>query len=165
MNPGFIAAVVTVAAAAGVLLLLGQIKNGFDSESDLEGVTGVASPSIVRFAQAIARAEGFGLPGVIPTLAHNPGDLKIPGWSGPTMGQGISVFANDADGWDRLYRQLMLIVSGKSHIYSLSDTISTMAAKWTSPTEAAAWGSNVAAVLGVPESSTLRELIGGAIIT
>ena len=160
MNRGFIAAVITVAAAAGVLLLLGRIKEQFDSEADLDMATGTITPQIIALAKAIATAEGFGLPGAIPTLAHNPGDLVIPGWTGAKLGtERISVFSNDAEGWDRLYKQLLLIVSNKSHIYSLSDTLASMAAKWTN-TAPSAWAMNVASSLGVTADTTLRDLIG-----
>ncbi len=160
MNPGFLAALVTVAAAASVLLVLGQIKANFDSDTDLQGEYGMVTAQIIAFGKAIAQAEGFGIVGAIPTLAHNPGDLKIPGWTGPTLGtEGISVFANDAEGWDRLYRQLMLIRDGKSHVYTPFDSIAMMATHWTD-TAPSAWAANVAAYLEVPVGTQLRDLLG-----
>ena len=30
-----------------------------------------------KFARAIAKAEGFGLPGALPTRANNPGDMML----------------------------------------------------------------------------------------
>lgn len=115
-------------------------------------------PRIQKLAQAIAKAEGFGVPGTVPTLAHNPGDLVIPGWEGPLLGEGISVFETDDEGWFKLYHQLALIVLGNSHIYNLDMNIEQMASKWTA-TQQEAWAQNVSRELGVSVYTTLRELL------
>ena len=117
-------------------------------------------PRIERLAQAIAKAEGFGVPDTVPTLAHNPGDLVIPGWSGPSMGAGISVFDDDNTGWQRLYHEIGLIFVGASHVYNLDMTIMQMAEKWTM-TDQNAWANNVADFLRVNILTTLRELLQG----
>lgn len=118
-----------------------------------------APPGVRRLAFAIARAEGFGVPGAVPTRAHNPGDLKIPNWTGPVTGaEGISVFATDADGWTQLYRQLLRIVHGRSHVYTLDMTIWEMGIKWTD-THQSAWSHIVAETLGVPVTTTLRAIL------
>lgn len=113
---------------------------------------------IKRMAQAIARAEGFYVAGSVPQRAHNPGDLKVPGWTGPTLGDNISVFATDDAGWNALYRQLYLILTGQSAYYNLDMTIADMARTWTA-TQQSAWGSNVAAALGVPTSTPLYMVL------
>ncbi len=119
----------------------------------------VIEPKLYKFAQAIAKAEGFGLAGAIPTRAHNPGDLVMPGWMGETLGtEGISVFASDADGWARLGQQLRLIRDGHSQQYQLSMTIAEMAAKWTR-TDQSAWALAVAQALGVSVNATLDTLL------
>ena len=114
------------------------------------------SPSIEKLAQAIAKAEGFGVPDAIPTKAHNPGDLIMPGWTGESLGEGISVFESDEVGWNHLYHQLVLIAINGSHVYTLDMTIEQMASKWTA-TQQEAWAQNVARELGVSIYTTLRE--------
>lgn len=115
-------------------------------------------PRIQKLAQAIAKAEGFGVPDTIPTLAHNPGDLVIPGWSGSSMGAGISVFEDDDTGWQKLYHEIGLILLGSSHVYNLDMSILEMAYKWTM-TDQNAWADNVSEFLGVSPTTTLRELL------
>jgi hypothetical protein len=122
--------------------------------------SGQYSPGIVAFAKAIARAEGFGVPNAIPTLANNPGDLVLPGWTGEKLGSGISKFSTINDGWDRLYRQLQLIVNGASVNYTLSDTIQSMAGKYTR-TDPTTWALIVSSELGVSASTPLSEVLGG----
>jgi hypothetical protein len=100
--------------------------------------------SIIQLGQAIARAEGFYIAGSIPQRAHNPGDLKVPNWSGPTLGEGISVFASDSAGWAALNKQLYAILTGRSSVYSLDDTIASMSRKWTGGDNADTWARNVA---------------------
>jgi hypothetical protein len=113
--------------------------------------------SIKRFARAVAYAEGYGIPGAIPTVANNPGDLVLPGWS-PTMGSaGIAVFDSADYGWNRLYRQLGLIVAGNSQVYALDDTIASMGLKWAGGDSN--WSKNVAAHLNVPASTPLWQVL------
>ena len=116
------------------------------------------SAAIVRFAQAIAFAEGFGIPGTVPTRLHNPGDLKAS--SVPSVGadaQGHLRFASDADGWLALYRQLALIVAGRSRVYTLEMTIAQMGTRYAG--DSANWTANVARALAVPPTTTLREML------
>jgi hypothetical protein len=100
------------------------------------------SSQIERFAKAIARAEGFGIPG-----------------STNRIGEGITVFASDEEGWNALYHQLGLIAIGHSHVYSPSMTILEMAEKWTATvSQQQGWATNVAAYLGVPITTTLQQV-------
>jgi hypothetical protein len=87
------------------------------------------------FASAIAIAEGFGVPGAIPTVRHNPGNLKLDG-------QTITTFPNDEAGWEALRRQLRLIRDGQSRYYTPTMTIAEMGRVWTT-TEQSAWSANV----------------------
>jgi len=120
------------------------------------------SKVIKDLAQAIAHAEGFGVPGAVPTRAHNPGDLKIPNWKGPITGnENISVFSDDETGWERLYHQLDLIVTKKSHVYNLKMTFIDFANKWTT-TEQSFWLDNVMLKLRnlgyiINKNTTLKE--------
>lgn len=67
-------------------------------------------PATSRLAQLIAKQEGFGVPGAIPTLRNNPGDLRhgpnashLPG-APNDVGWYVSVDL----GWADLERQLKL---------------------------------------------------------
>ncbi len=94
-------------------------------------------------AAAIAHAEGFGVPGAIPTIAHNPGNLVCAWLVGPKLGaEGIHIFENDATGWAALEHQLDLIRRRKSDVYVPSMTIGDMAAHWTR-TQQTDWVRNV----------------------
>jgi hypothetical protein len=117
------------------------------------------SNDVMMFARAIAYAEGFYAQGSAPQRAHNPGALKVPGWTGPVTGaEGISVFSSDDAGWEALYRQLDLIVHGRSGIYSLGMSIADMARAWTA-TDQIPWATNVAARLGVSTSTRLSQVL------
>ena len=111
-----------------------------------------------KLAYAISKAEGFGTPGAIPTTANNPGDLTFAGGF-PTQGfanaERVLKFVNLADGWQALYHQCDLMLSGKSHVYQLTDTLAGVAMKYANDPN---WGVNVAAALGVPVTTTLAEL-------
>lgn len=145
------AAVAIITALAFLLIyVVGQATGNFDDSTTPSGFapSGIlnekpGSYGVGALAKAIAYAEGFGVSSAIPTLAHNPGDLKIPNWSGGTLGAGISVFGSDDEGWARLYHQLNLILGGHSKVYQTGMTISEMAQKWTA-TNPDDWANNVA---------------------
>lgn len=63
-----------------------------------------------KLAQLIAKEEGFGVPGSVPTRDHNPGDLRHSPHSehSPDDPNGIGIIDNDQDGWEDLERQLRL---------------------------------------------------------
>ena len=157
----------------GIIIIIGTVIALFVFNSKAEGADGgepVQGATVLdgmkKFAQAISKAEGFGLPGAIPTLANNPGDLKIPGWTGESLGTGVSVFQSDTidnpvapdGGWARLFHQLSLIMTGDSQVYSPDDTISEMADKWTT-TNPEDWANNVANFLGVSTDTPIGELL------
>ena len=120
--------------------------------NDVMELLGVVDEKTKRFAEAIAAAEGFGVPGAIPTVNHNPGDLKVPG---STLVNGHTFFASDADGWDALYRQIGLMRSGKSRVYKPDMTFEQIARKYAEGWQN--WLANVTRVLGVSSQTTLRE--------
>lgn len=130
--------------------------------NDMGTTTNGVTDTVRDLALAIARAEGFGVQGAIPTRANNPGDLVIPGWTGAKLGdQGISVFPSPSEGWSRLYHQLDLIVRERSHVYTLDDTFAEFGAKWTQ-TQSGEWVGNVLAYLAskgydVDTETSLRE--------
>jgi hypothetical protein len=143
-----------------ILIIAAVIVFESSALASVGNTSGNYPSSVVAFAQAIAKAEGFGVPGKIPTLANNPGDLVIPGWTGARLGAGISVFSSPNEGWDRLYKQLNLILAGRSAQYSLDDTIESMAAKWTR-TDPTTWALIVSSDLGVPANTSLGPVFGG----
>lgn len=100
------------------------------------------TPGVQAFAQAIAGAEGYGVPNAIPTVRNNPGDIKD-----PSTGQ-IRTFATADEGWTELYRELDLILPGTAarYGYTADMTIAEFAANWTA-TEVDAWTNNVVALL------------------
>lgn len=114
---------------------------------------------IKRTAQAIAHAEGFGIDGAIPTLANNPGDLVAgPDWTGPTLGANIKVFDSVDAGWNALYKQLWIALTGESNYYYPDMTIADMSKLWTA-TQPDNWAANVASYLGVPTSTPIYAVL------
>lgn len=116
------------------------------------------SPRVRAMAQAIAKAEGFYVAGSIPQLRNNPGNLKLPHYGG----DGIDTFPTVGEGWAALYKQLNLIRTGQSSVYrDLAMTIQEMGAKWAPAGEniAGAWARNVAALLGVPVTTPLSQVL------
>jgi hypothetical protein len=68
---------------------------------------------VSKLAELISKEEGFGIPGAIPTLRHNPGDLRHSPHSSHE-GEGsndIGIIDSDANGWADLERQLRLYAS------------------------------------------------------
>ena len=61
-------------------------------------------------ARLVAKEEGFGVPGAIPTVRHNPGDLRHSPHSTHAPGdpEGIGTIDTDDHGWEDLERQLRL---------------------------------------------------------
>jgi len=168
MSGGALGLLVGGAVALLVWLRPRQLANVTTSETfDVMNVIGLTSysDSIVRFANAIARAEGYFVSGSIPQRANNPGNLVIPGWPvDKTLGvERISVFPTIEEGWNRLYKQLQLIASGRSSVYTdLDMTLVQMGQKWApggANNVPGAWAYNVAQGLGVSTSTPLRALL------
>lgn len=111
-----------------------------------------------RLARAIATAEGFFVPGSIPAIAHNPGDLKLGDLGRGKLGEGITVLASDEEGWQRLYHQIDLMATGVSHYYKPYMTLREIARVWTG-TQQSEWSANVARALGVSEDATLVQVL------
>ncbi len=122
----------------------------------------IADAFVEKFAQAIAKAEGFYVPDSVPARAHNPGDLTDDGdvghgfiqTSGPN-GAAITVYATDEDGWEALRKKLRRMLDGRSSVYPLDLTIMEVAIKYSGD---ANWAFNVAKSLGVDTRMTLAEL-------
>lgn len=143
------------AVIGGVLLYLTRPKGTVTTSEEYDlGSVGQFDDKIKQMAQAIAYAEGFGVPGSVPQRANNPGDLKV---GEPTLdGSGITLFESVDQGWNALYRQLALIVSGRSH-YDLGDSIAVMGSRYAAGD--ANWARNVADFLGVSVSTPLYDVL------
>lgn len=110
---------------------------------------GMTDPKIISVAEAIAKAEGFGIPGAIPTVRDNPGDIEEAGV--------VKTFENVAQGQSALYAQITKVVNGTSKYYRLSMSWYDFASVWTGKDNWTQWAETVAAHLGVDPSSTLAE--------
>lgn len=126
---------------------------------------GMASSALVEsIATAIATAEGWYVQGSIPQQANNPGDLADPNFSlnlsgdtGQRIGSaGIVVFDSAQSGWQALYNQVNLMLSGNSGVYSPSMTIAQVGQIYSGGDPN--WAANVAKALGVSTTTTLAEL-------
>jgi len=136
----------------------GVIPTGSPSSSS--GLTPTSSPggAVQAIALAIAAAEGFGVPGAIPTLANNPGDLVLGNMGYGTMGtQEITVYATAEDGWNALYGQIQKWINGTSKYYNPSMTWGQIGAIYAG--SGTPWAANVAAALGVDPNSTLGDYV------
>ena len=65
---------------------------------------------IPLIAELIAKEEGYGIPGALPTRSHNPGDLRHSPHSFHTADapDAIGQIDTPQDGWQDLVRQLNL---------------------------------------------------------
>lgn len=149
-------ALLIIFALLGVGYILTQAGGGY-----VDSVSGIgprsSSPLVNQMAQAIARAEGFFVPGSRPARDHNPGDIsdtyQAVGKDGP-----LSVFPDDQTGWDALTHKLENILAGMSQTYPITNSISQLAQTWTGGDNPQAWAQNVASALNVDPSTTLNDL-------
>jgi len=155
-----VAIVLVLVGVAALLLQSSGVTSGDGATGALGGVGTVnATPlnaKISQLAQAIGRAEGFGIPGAVPTVAHNPGDLVLGDiGNGTANDAGVTIFDTDADGWGALYNELNLIFTGKSSVYSTSMTFAAMGLLWSGGDPS--WSSNVAQIVGASPFTTLAD--------
>ncbi len=117
----------------------------------------VVSDGIKAVAEAFARAgEGFYVAGSVPARANNPGDLKIGDRGYGTIG-GKTIFATPQDGWNALYRQLVLIRNGKSRNFKPTDTWREVARTWVGTADFENWLVNVTNRLGVKSTDRIGD--------
>lgn len=131
------------------------------------GVIGVLMYSftpqwLIALGDGIAQAEGFGIPGAIPTTHNNPGDI--------TDGSGNKLqFATVSEGFAALYRNVMGAFTGVSTYYSPGMTIAQFAQTWTGGDQADSWAATVLAVVNaklgtsLTPDNTLQDLAGAAV--
>ena len=113
--------------------------------------------SASSIATAIATAEGYGVPGAIPTVNNNPGDLRS--WPGvPTGANGFAVFPTPEAGQAALQAQVNSMLDSTSSYYNSNMTIAQVASIY-SPDGATNWANNVSAALGVSPNTTLASYV------
>ena len=136
-----------------MVALLFLQRSSTSAPVDTGGGGGGASVSsaVQAIAQGIATAEGYyNGPGVIPYDNNNPGDIKVGGV--------IATYPTAQDGWNALYHQIELMVSGQSSVYSPSMSISDVAQLWTGGDNPTGWAQTVAGVVGVDPSTPLEQI-------
>ena len=122
----------------------------------------MAQDRVHTLAEAIAKAEGWGKKGALPTRYRNPGDLKVvKGYVYPgqiSIGKGgHTKFRTDADGWAALEHQLDKIVAGESKRYDVNMTLEEFSRKYAGNHRI--WLKNVTHNLGVEPTVYLFEVL------
>lgn len=114
----------------------------------------VSGPSLAteKIAQAIARAEGWYVPGSLPRRLNNPGSLKLDG-------DNLTRFGTVQQGWNALYHQVELMVTARSAHYHPGMTWREIARIYTGGDRPDAWAQNVAIALAVSPDSTLGDYL------
>lgn len=138
----------------------GPIPPGGTVSAPIKGTTTQIEERIALMASAIAHAEGFGIPGTLPTRTHNPGDLKL-GDRGYGTEQGKTIFGTASEGWEALKAQIRIMYLGRSDFYVPDNTFEQIAYTYTGGDNWRAWLSTVTADLGVSPSTTLRGYLTG----
>ena len=116
--------------------------------------TGVSADGrTMRMAQAIARAEGYGVPGAIPTLRNNPGNIRN---TAPPYE--IRSYATIEEGWSALYRQVARMLAGSS-LYPVNWTIEEVAARYTGEAAYMNWARIVASTLNVSTNTIFSRAV------
>ena len=123
----------------------------------------ILSAAIQLFSEGIALAEGFYVVGSRAARNHNPGNLTLDITNtGVDMDGMFVVYANDNDGWEALYRQVELILTDTSNIYTSQMTLRQIGQKYAStstPTEQLNWAVNVASKLGIDIDTSVSTLL------
>jgi len=118
-----------------------------------------AQDRVEPLVKAIAKAEGFGVKGTIPTRCHNAGDIKalrnyrFPGQVG--VRKQYVVFKSDKAGWEALRHQIEKIIAGESR-YSVNLTLKQLGKRYA---ESSIWPRVVAKYLSVTPETYLWEIL------
>lgn len=112
----------------------------------------VVKAGLERIARAIAKAEGYGVPGAIPTVRNNPGNIRS-----LTAPYPVATYASPEEGWAALYRQVGRMLAG-SALYPADWTIEQVAKRYTGEAQYMNWARNVASELGVPTTAIFSQL-------
>lgn len=117
------------------------------------GNVAITSERVKRISEAIARAEGFGVPGAIPTVRNNPGNIRDFKQTGAPVG----TYSSPAEGWNALYRQVERMLAGSS-LYPKNWTLAQVAQRYTGEAAYMNWANNVSRFLGVPVDIVFSEI-------
>lgn len=125
--------------------------------------TGIVSAGleavIDTMAAAIQDFEGW-YPGSRSYRNNNPGNLRnvsgLPGQIGMDE-TGHIVFASYTDGLNALKRQIRIVFTGQSHVYSPDDTINSFFSKYAEANQIP-YAASVAAALGVSPNTKFSQL-------
>lgn len=115
-----------------------------------------------KLFDAISVAEGWGIPGAIPTRANNPLDItdvgqKLAGDTGQRLGSaGVIVFDTVENGTAAGYAQVRRMLSGTDSLWPVELTLTQVGARYAN--DAISWPANVASQLGVGIDATLGEI-------
>ena len=153
---------IVLGVAAVLLIESGSgVASGDGNASGSFGGVVIATPlnaKISQLASAIARAEGFGISGTVPTTAHNPGDLVLGDQGlGVANSAGVTIFPDDTTGWGALYHELNLIFSGESSVYSPGLSFGAFAQLWTGGDNPGGWATTVSQNVGASPGSLLSD--------
>ena len=110
---------------------------------------------------AVARAEGYNVPGSNPFRLNNPGDISDGAstyGSEAHSGSNVTHFPDAETGWDWLYSKWSNIVSGNSEVYSPDMTWDQLARKWAG--NWTAWSANVTTYLRVNRGDRVGDYFG-----
>ena len=113
---------------------------------------------VLELAKAMAKMEGFGIPGALPTRNHNPGDLRRSKFQSFTK-DGFAYFPDDKTGWKALVYDLCIKITGKSTTgLTPESTLRDLIYKWTA-TDRYAYLMFVANRLGVSFDYRIKNFI------
>ena len=115
---------------------------------------GVNPQKVYDFAYAVSVAEGFWETGSLPQRINNPGDLEL-GDRGSGTEANKTIFGSVFSGWEALYNEVWLILSGRSPYYQTSQTLEVIGRTYSGGDDN--WSINVSNVLGVPPSTVLAD--------
>lgn len=111
---------------------------------------------IPRIAELIAKEEGYGIPGALPTRDDNPGDLRHSPHSfhSPSAPDAIGQIDTPADGWADLVRQLQIFADRGL-------TVAQAIYEWAPPSEnnTTQYLSYVASGLGCSSDTLLSQAL------
>ena len=118
----------------------------------------IDDPLVLRWAQAMAKAEGFGPPQNLPTRINNPCDLEL-GDRGFGTQAGKTVFNDLADGWAAACHESWLMLTGNSHFYNPIKTFLQIAVLYTGNDNAQAWATTASGAISLKPNNTLQNYL------
>ena len=113
---------------------------------------------VIELAKAMAKMEGFGIEGALPTRNHNPGDLRRSKFQS-FVKDGFAYFPDDKTGWKALVYDLCIKIMGKSTTgITPESSLRDLIYKWTA-TDQYAYLMFVASKLGISFEYKIKNFI------